>query len=369
MGRSKPLISNITCMPSLVLQCRLSSEEVPKKRIYLNGPDHEQPYTLTEEQMHEITAGDSEKQLKLNELLLKLFIRYEQGQELPENIKLESFETMLYLGNNQLTRTLRNFVKHCKESKKQLALKKQNQLNLEEARANRETTESSWLDYKVSHNCLFLRLYQRSIAAAYNVYAIQGMQFGQNLIFDCSMESKMWDKELKQTVKQILLCYDTGRRTKRPFALHLCNLNFNGRLMKHLKVQRPDIFDLPIGLHSVSYLDLFERKKLVYIDQRVSKKLVYNPEDIYIFQAFPDRHGTAPLALKIASKENIQYASLPIDDYVNWKPNVMRYICLNQFHDILLDVKNHRNWPKAIEASLPKSRYESVKPKWRKDKN
>lgn len=69
----------------------------------------------------------------------------------------------------------------------------------------------------------------------------------------------MWERELRQTVKQILLCYDEGRRKRRPFSLHLCNFNFDGKLMHYLKVQRPDVLDLAIGFHKESYLDIFER--------------------------------------------------------------------------------------------------------------
>ncbi|XP_034244051.1 mitochondrial ribonuclease P protein 1 homolog [Thrips palmi] len=362
IGSSKLLNTPKGCIWPVSQQCWLSSKVDSEQWVKLNF-NAEQPYTLTEQQVFEITKGDQKKELQLKELLLRLYIRHERGTELPDAVKLESFEIMLKAGSNQLTRMLKYLLRNRRSDQKLLLQKQENKLKLEEVRKERlETvTESSWLDYSVAHNCLFLKIYQRSTAAAYNINALRGLQFGQKIIFDCSMESYMWEKELKNTGTQILLCYDFGRRQRRPFSLHLCNLDFNGRLVHYLRTQRPDFFDLPISLHEDSYLNLFDRRKLIFIDQRASKRYVYDPEDIYILRALVDRPRTAPGVDKKAAKEKIRYASLPIDKVIQWKPKAHKHLCLDQYHNILLDVKVSGNWSKAVEAHMPKSRYESIR--------
>lgn len=70
----------------------------------------------------------------------------------------------------------------------------------------------------------------------------------------------MTTMELKATAKQLNDCIRLNRRSLRPFGLNFCNLESNGKLLRHLKLHNPAIEnDLPVNLHSGSYLDLFRR--------------------------------------------------------------------------------------------------------------
>lgn len=70
----------------------------------------------------------------------------------------------------------------------------------------------------------------------------------------------MDDYSVKLTAKQILFCYYISRTNKRPFSLHICNLDYDSRLMFYLKKLHGGFPEkIPIGIHSESYLDIFER--------------------------------------------------------------------------------------------------------------
>lgn len=174
IGSSKLQIPNETRVFPCFQLCRLYSVKNDTEWVKLNPSTQEQPYTLTEEQENIITQGDLEKQLKLKELLLKLYIRHQEGTELPDSVKLESFEVMLSSGSNQLTRTLKYLLKNRRAEQKQLLQKEEDRLQLQVLRAKRLElpAESSWMDYRINENCLFLKIYQRSMAVKFNSNAL-----------------------------------------------------------------------------------------------------------------------------------------------------------------------------------------------------
>lgn len=174
IGSSKLQIPNETRVFPFFQLCRLYSVKNDTEWVKLNPSTQEQPYTLTEEQENIITQGDLEKQLKLKELLLKLYIRHQEGTELPDSVKLESFEVMLSSGSNQLTRTLKYLLKNRRAEQKQLLQKEEDRLQLQVLRAKRLElpAESSWMDYRINENCLFLKIYQRSMAVKFNSNAL-----------------------------------------------------------------------------------------------------------------------------------------------------------------------------------------------------
>lgn len=91
-------------------------------------------------------------------------------------------------------------------------------------------------------------------------FHFQGLQFGQQVIIDCSFEEYMQEKHLKHTAKQIIYSHVYNRRDRRPLGLHLCNFNKDGKLAFYLLKLNPQFFtELPIDVHPESYLNLFER--------------------------------------------------------------------------------------------------------------
>lgn len=88
----------------------------------------------------------------------------------------------------------------------------------------------------------------------------QGLIFGQELVFDCSYDAYMTEFGFRTTASDIYHCIQLNRKNLRPFSFHFCNVSSNSQVMHFLKRRNPKFeFDLPVGIHSSSYLDLFER--------------------------------------------------------------------------------------------------------------
>lgn len=80
------------------------------------------------------------------------------------------------------------------------------------------------------------------------------------MVVDCSYDSYMDELRIKHTAKQILYCTTINRKDRRPFSLHLCNVDGDSRLMYYLRRLNPGFeHDAPVGIHNCSYMDLFDR--------------------------------------------------------------------------------------------------------------
>ncbi|KAK3922503.1 WD repeat-containing protein 43 [Frankliniella fusca] len=329
----------------------------PLEVVVVNDVSSPAPYTLTKEQEMAITKGDPVKDAKLCELLLKLYIKKEQGENLPKFVRLEDLEVMLDMGQSQLSKMLRYLHSREAAKKRNTELKQASSNELALIREDRAKAlsemENPWLYYAVHCNSIFPRFYKRTINRFYDACAGMAVQEGQKVIIDCSYESEMDEPRIKNTARQIISCCVINRGDRRPFSLHLCNLNKDSRLMYYLRRIDPGFeIDAPIGLHSNSYLNIFDREKLLYLTPHAQNTVEYNPDDIYILGGLVDKN-LEPLSNKKALKEKIRFASLPLDKYLKWKLG-SKNLCINHVFKTLLTVKNTGDWKKAIEESVPK---------------
>ncbi|XP_034251502.1 mitochondrial ribonuclease P protein 1 homolog [Thrips palmi] len=344
-------LSNRLCI-SRIQQNWLSSQSAGQavKNVTLNPEIDNSPYLLTKEQEEHITQGDPELNQKLHALTLELYVKREKGGRLPETVSLDNLRIMLGLSVSRRKAFL-NYLCNIEVLKKEKA---------KEPRKERfqrpiSTSEHPWLEYRVHENCLFMRFFKQDRNQLYNLNALRGLQFGQKVIIDCSYDANMDEIAMKRAALQILKCYYSSRKSRRPFSLHICNLDVDSRVLYYLQKSHPG-FDtsVPIDIHSGSYLELFDRKNLVYLSPHSDNELKYNTEDTYIIGAFVDFDTSHPLRLsaKKAAKENIRHAALPIDRYLKWRKGT-KSLCINQCFDILLDVKNTGDWSKALQAHTP----------------
>lgn len=329
-------------------------DPVPKvMHAALNGPN-DYPYSFTREQEDLIVRGDPERRSEFQALMVRFFTLRQGGLELPETLSVEDVEKMLPMTLNLRKKYIKHLLKvqyvRMKEEKRKL----DDKAILESLRQSRVKTENSWLNYHVFGNALFPRVTNVALTHFYDHVTMRGSEFGQNIVLDCSYEGYMDELRTKLCAKQILLSNEVNRKNRRPFALNLCNLDMDSSLAHHLMRMNPKLFRSgPIKSHSCSYLDIFDRKRLVYLTPHTHVTVEYNPDDVYIVGAFVDIRLDAPISRKKADKEKIRCAALPLSKYVHWKQG-SKNICVNQCFDALLRFKNTRNWTTALTQSIPK---------------
>ena len=157
-------------------------------------------------------------------------------------------------------------------------------------------------------------------------------------------------------LNQLLKTYTVNRRLNEPFDLNFCNIDYNGFVWKTMQKKINVYSHLPYFLNSFSqksYLDLFDRKSLVYLTPMATKDLEYDCDKTYII-SFSDGSDPKTFHQLAARKEYIQLRRLPIDKYVFWKghtKDLKSYIVIN----ILNDVRQGVHWKTAIERNVSQS--------------
>lgn len=165
----------------------------------------------------------------------------------------------------------------------------------ERLKLNDETADDespAHLKYGLGANSLFLRLYDTSMNHFSNWKLMRSMIFGQKLIMDCGYEDKMSRSEAKNCAKQLQFAFAANRALDDPFDLVFCNLPSTGILHDELYSYIPTMYqkEFPINFTNQSYLDLYDKKSLVYLTPDCNKELnKYDDDDIYIIGAIVDK--------------------------------------------------------------------------------
>lgn len=177
-------------------------------------------------------------------------------------------------------------------------MKKENRIEKKKKKAEEKPIKKAdndlpdYLQYKLGGNSCFLRFYDTTINHHYNWKLIREMMGGQKLVLDCGFEDKMTRNELKYCARQLQLAFAANRAHDYPYDLHYCNINPNEYLHQEFHSYIPTMYqpDFPINITEKSYLDLFEKDKLVYLTPDCHEELKeFDHDAIYIIGAIVDK--------------------------------------------------------------------------------
>lgn len=176
------------------------------------------------------------------------------------------------------------------------------------------------------------------------------MQFSEKIIFDCSYDTHMNRKEAKSAAKQLVEVFSENRRSRDPFDLHFCNVNYNSATFERVVSLMPNLRDenFPLNLHEGSYLDSFPKDKLVYLTPHCKTDLAeFDADAIYIVGAMVDTRNHEPLSMMKAKELGIKMAKLPLERYLDWGLGC-KTLTLDQMMKILLEWRATKSWEKAL---------------------
>lgn len=248
-----------------------------------------------------------------------------------------------FLWKNQMIQENRSIKKEMKRSEIKERLQKKRDGDL----------QNDHIVYGLNHNTMFLRIYDATITKFHNSKLVNAMMFGQKLIFDCSYDEHMNRQEASNCAKQLMLSFAENRMHNDPFDIQFCNMNPHsysyGVLNKFIPTMNDS--DFPMNVHEKSYLDLYDKKNLVYLTPHCRTNLdSFNHDDIYIIGAMVDKQNNDPLSLAKAKKLGLRMAKLPLDKYLNWSAGSGKSLTLNQMVQILLGMKTHGDWNEALQC-------------------
>ncbi|XP_053676204.1 mitochondrial ribonuclease P protein 1 homolog [Anopheles nili] len=321
---------------------------------YTNLPQIER---VPEVDSNEITPKkkpvDVEKRRKVLELEIE--VMRQEGRKVPSvaTIKPDQWEHLLGLPSRNKRRQYYLYLWNIEMVRQNQKIKKERkQLEISKRREElmKATEENDHIVYGLFHNTMFLRIYDSKIDHFHNNRLVQAMQFGINLVIDCSYDDYMNDKEMRNTAKQLMLCFALNRSHEQPFNIHHCNANFEKTTMKQLQKHLVQIHqpDFPYNVTEQSYLDLFPKERLVYLTPHCKNDLqAFDPDDIYIIGAMVDKSSQEPVSLGKAKKQGIRMARLPLDQYFQFKSG--KSLTIDQMVAIMLELKESNDFGKALQ--------------------
>ncbi|XP_044265396.1 mitochondrial ribonuclease P protein 1 homolog [Tribolium madens] len=303
-----------------------------------------------------LTNGDKELEHKLKVLILEVDVMRQEGKLVPDDdfLKDKHWKELLELPTYSARKRFLEYLFKISKKKENRLIKKEEKKQFRGSKPEKnenETLEEFVSTYDLSHNNIFLRVYETTINQLYNNRLVQAMQFGQKLVVDCGYDQDMTVRENKNCAKQLTLLFAENRAHDDPFDLHYCNLNTDSVLHKTLENNIATLHEpwFPLNVHETSYLEKFPKEQLVYLTPHCREELVeYDHDAIYIIGAIVDKVNTQPLSLAKAKREGLKMAKFPLDRYLQWGGGSGKSLTLNQCVSILLDVKLTGDWKYAL---------------------
>ncbi|NXT80776.1 TM10C methyltransferase, partial [Zapornia atra] len=273
------------------------------------------------------------------------------GRLVPENISEEQLKAFVECPSKSAKKKYLKYL-HLKELHK-----KNDKRKMDEKRERRLESQEQASETDVAKRTSSICAWARSMDKAYNWRAAQSMIFGQPLIFDMSYEKDMSVREVKNTVRQIVLSESSNRRSVDPFHIHFCNFKddslYHSEFIKHY---REAWGRLLITVTDQCYTDIFPKEKLIYLTADSPKVMkTFDHDKIYIVGSMVDKSIKTGVSLARAKRLGLETAALPLERYLLWNSGA-KNLTLDQMMLILLTLKDTGDWKKALEF-VPKRKY------------
>ena len=175
--------------------------------------------------------------------------------------------------------------------------------------------------YRKWHNALFMRVSEKDMQAPMDWNKAQSAMFGRKIVFDLGFEHEMNLREIINLSDQITDCYALNQVKLTPFDFHFCNFpSERTKFVEALEKRMPNLRfpNTLISIETKSYLEMFPRKKLIYLSPNATQELQdWEEDEILIIGGIVDLAQSKPLTKAKAKREGIRSAKLPLDQHVS----------------------------------------------------
>ncbi|KAG7385055.1 hypothetical protein PHYPSEUDO_001991 [Phytophthora pseudosyringae] len=179
----------------------------------------------------------------------------------------------------------------------------------------------------------------------------------QRIAIDLSFDSIMNDKEIRSLANQLKLSYGAIKQMPEPFQLLLCNpseelehsLERFGASNWYIQWRR--------GAESVA--EHFAPEGLVYLSPDSPNVLEeMDPSKVYVIGGIVDKSRKKGATLDAATDAGIRTARLPIQEHITERLD--HILNVNTVVDVLINFRELRDWPRALEVALPQRKQSQV---------
>ncbi|XP_020855524.1 tRNA methyltransferase 10 homolog C [Phascolarctos cinereus] len=331
-----------------------NTEKVPPiKKIDLDEWKNTMKSSLQEERSSFTTSDDTLTATREWIEMCRLLNR-----EVPEHISDEDLKMVAECPSKKSKKKTLKYLyikemhKKAKKEKQEKKRAEMDEIEKQKQLGNAEESENTELK-----NTFLLPLNDRALKAEWDWRNAQAMIFGQPLVFDMAYENFMPQRDLKNTVCQLLESEGANRKNIDPFHIYFCNLKVGGAYHKELIYRYKEKWEqLLLTTTEKSPVDTFPRESLIYLTADSPNVMTtFRHDKIYIIGSFVDKCSQPRISYANAKRLKIASERLPLDQYLQWEVG-NKNLTLDQMMRILLTLKNTGDWEKALEF-VPKRKH------------
>ncbi|XP_054707416.1 mitochondrial ribonuclease P protein 1 homolog [Uloborus diversus] len=297
-------------------------------------------------------ATDVEKRKKIHMILMEHEVAKLEGKKVPSKISVEDMSELLSMYSFSSRVKYMGFlfekeIRRAADKRKKEVKRKEREAWLVE-KENLKPAEH--IQYGIGHNTMVIRVRKKSVFRYQNQRLANAVLFGQKMIIDMDYDCYMRRQDCHNCGEQLLELYGSNRKNRYPFDLMFCNVDLKSSTMAAFSRYMPNVYspDNFITLTDMSYLDIFPKEKLIYINPYAKEPMkTYDPNAVYILGGLVDKCIREPVVMAKAKREGIRAVHLPYDEYLMWGRG-NKSLPLNQVLEILLEMKNTHDWNKAF---------------------
>ncbi|XP_055312131.1 mitochondrial ribonuclease P protein 1 homolog [Sitodiplosis mosellana] len=312
--------------------------------IYVNKTAEEWLKQLPEDQMKRVRLIQNEIALKMTEM---------KKTPALDRLTIADYEEMLEMSTSRRQKYYHYlFVTQTADTRSDMK-KKIRDLILEEKKANIADETPKHIDYGLGKNTLLLKVTNKSVITWRNRKLHRALLLNEPpLVFDCGFQDVMSKYEIRDAARQLKYAFSENRLDRRPFVMHLCNMNKDSKLWHELAKEMLNIEKLPIKVHSEDITEVFPSKNLVYLSPDAEDVIQeFNEDNTYVVGGLVDKATRTPVTLAKAKRLNIRSMRLPLDKHIKFHSH--KTLTLDQMILIMLELKRSQDWKKALQR-VPK---------------
>lgn len=172
-----------------------------------------------------------------------------------------------------------------------------------------------------------------------------------SIAVDLSFDDLMVEKDLSSCASQLMRIYTANRRSTVPIPIHFTSLK-EGSPMYQQMTKIGGFHSWDIKIHEKSYLELFDKEKIVYLTSESDNVLDVLEEGVcYIIGGLVDHNKKKGLTHGLATKEGIRTAKLPLTENLIIKTR--QVLTVNHVGEIMINVSNGKSWKEVFKEILP----------------
>ncbi|XP_014668749.1 PREDICTED: mitochondrial ribonuclease P protein 1 homolog [Priapulus caudatus] len=223
------------------------------------------------------------------------------------------------------------------------------------ARPPATSTDGGALTYGLNFNTINLYVRDSTVLRHDNWRLAHAMIHGPTLVLDLSYDSWMTPAERTNAAWQMKDAHGHNKVARSPFHMHACNARPGDGTYAALQRCIANLDESAmISVSAESYLDLYDRQRLVYLSPDAPTYLeTWDDDDVVVVGAMVDKTNPKPLSMAKAKKEGIRMAKLPVDKYVRWGFG-NKSLTLDQVALTLLRFRETGDWRRTLTETIPK---------------